>query len=380
MGLVLTEEQLLLKDTASQFFQEKLPVANLRKLRDNKDPNGFDRSVWKEMANLGFAGVLVPESYGGTEFGPVGLGIVLEQAGRTIASTPLLSTVLLGTTAIQLGGTQTQRQEFLPAIAAGERIMALALEEGPHHNPTQIATTATAAGDKFVLNGDKTFVLDGHVADYLIVVARTSGEVNDQAGLTLFLVDPSASKGVEVTRTLMADNHNAANVKLTDVEVAASAVLGSVDGGWDILEPVLDFGRIGVSAELLGLIQESFDQTLAYIKERKQFGVVIGSFQALKHRMAEMFAELEVCRSIVLDALSAVEDRRNDVPSVASLAKARLSEASRHITNECLQMHGGVGMTDEYDIGLFMKRARVAAATFGNAGYHRDRYASLDGY
>ncbi|MEQ9143598.1 MAG: acyl-CoA dehydrogenase family protein [Parvibaculaceae bacterium] len=379
MGLVLTEEQLLLKDTASQFFQEKLPVANLRKLRDEKDPNGFDRSIWKEMANLGFAGVLVPESYGGTEFGPVGLGIILEQAGRTIASTPLLSTVLLGTTAIQLGGTQTQRQEFLPAIAAGDRIMALALEEGPHHNPTQIATTATASGDKFVLNGEKTFVLDGHVADHLIVVARTSGEVNDQAGLTLFLVDP-ASKGVEVTRTLMADNHNAANVKLTDVEVPASAVLGSVDGGWDILEPVLDFGRIGVSAELLGLIQESFDQTLAYIKERKQFGVVIGSFQALKHRMAEMFAELEVCRSIVLDALSAVEDRRNDVPSVASLAKARLSEASRHITNECLQMHGGVGMTDEYDIGLFMKRARVAAATFGNAGYHRDRYASLDGY
>lgn len=379
MGLVLTEEQTLLKETASQFFQEKLPVANLRKLRDDKNADGFDRAAWKEMADLGFTGILVSETYGGTEFGPVGLGVVLEQAGRTIAATPLLSTVLLGSTAIQLGGTEAQRQTLLPEIASGNVVLALALEEGPHHNPTRIATSAKADGSDYVLNGDKTFVLDGHVADQLIVVARTSGETNDRNGLTLFLV-PSSTAGVTVTRTIMADSHNAANVSLKNVKVPASAVLGSVDAGADVLEPLLDFGRIGVAAELLGLVQESFDQTLAYIKERKQFGKVIGSFQALQHRMAEMFAELEVCRSIVLDALSAIEDRRNDVPSLASLAKARLSEASRHITNECLQMHGGVGMTDEYDIGLFMKRARVAAATFGNAGYHRDRYATLEGF
>eukprot|EP00439_Symbiodinium_sp_Y106_P090045 s1_g2581.t1 len=380
MGLVLTEEQTLLKETASQFFQEKLPVSNLRKLRDEKNADGFDRGTWKEMADLGFAGVLVPESYGGTEFGPVGLGVILEQAGRTIAATPLLSTVLLGTTAIQLGGSQTQRQDYLPAIAAGETIIALAVEEGPHHNPTHIATTATADGDGFKLSGSKTFVIDGHVADTLIVVARTSGEVGDSSGLTLFLVNADGTDGLEITRTIMADSRNAANVTLNDVSVPASAVLGGVDGGWDVLEPVLDAGRIGVSAELMGLIQEAFDQTLLYLKERTQFGEPIGSFQALQHRAAEMFAELEVCRSVVLDALSALEERRNDVPSLASLAKARLSEASKHITNECLQMHGGVGMTDEYDVGLFMKRARVAAATFGNAGFHRDRYAGLDGF
>lgn len=380
MGLVLTEEQILLKDTAAQFFQEKLPVTNLRKLRDEKSSIGFDKNVWKEMADLGFAGVLVPESFGGTEFGPEGLGIIMEQAGRTIAATPLLSTVLLGSTALQLGGTQTQQQEVLPGIATGDVILALALEEGPHHNPTQIATTATASDNGFILNGSKTFVLDGHIANCLIVVARTSGETNASEGLTLFLINVADTKGVEVARTLMADNHNAANITFNDVKVPASSVLGSIDGGWDILEPVLDFGRIGVSAELLGLIQEAFDQTLTYLKERQQFGVPIGSFQALKHRMAEMFAELEVCRSVVLDALTALGDRRNDVPNLASLAKARLSEASRHITNECLQMHGGVGMTDEYDIGLFMKRARVAAATFGNAGFHRDRYARLQGF
>lgn len=380
MGFVLTEEQMLLKDTAAQFFQEKLPVENLRQLRNEKNATGFDKAIWKEMADLGFAGVLVPESYGGTEFGPIGLGIILEQAGRSIAATPLLSTVLLGTTALQLGGTQTQRQDFLAPVAAGERILALAVDEGPHHAPTQIATTATQVGEEFVLNGSKTFVLDGHVADYLIIVARTSGEEDSASGLTLFLVNPNETDGVVVTRTQMADNHNAANIDLKDAKISASAILGSVDGGWDILEPVLDFGRIGVSAELMGLIQEAFDQTLTYIKERKQFGAPIGSFQAIKHRMAEMFAELEVCRSVVMDALSALEERRNDVPALASLAKARLADASRHITNECLQMHGGVGMTDEYDIGLFMKRARVAAATFGNSGYHRDRYAQLQGF
>ncbi len=380
MGLVLTEEQILLKDTAAQFFQEKLPVANLRTLRDEKNSDGFDKAIWKEMANLGFAGILASENYGGTEFGPVGLGIVMEQAGRTIAATPLLSTVLLGTTALQLGGTETQRQDFLPRITTGDLILALALEEGPHHNPTRIETTATASASGFILSGSKTFVLDGHIANYLLVVARTSGEINATEGLTLFLVDPTKTKGIEVTRTFMADNHNAANITFNAAEVPASSVLGTVDAGWGILEPVLDFGRIGIAAELLGLIQEAFDQTLTYLKERQQFGVPIGSFQALKHRMAEMFAELEVCRSVVLDATHALEDRRNDIPSLASLAKARLSEASRHITNECLQMHGGVGMTDEYDIGLFMKRARVAAATFGNAGFHRDRYARLQGF
>jgi alkylation response protein AidB-like acyl-CoA dehydrogenase len=280
---------------------------------------------------------------------------------------------------VQLAGNATQRQEILSAIAAGERIMALALEEGPHHNPTRITTRAEAQGSSYRLNGSKTFVLDGHVADQLIVVARTSGADTDRSGVTLFLVDPKA-EGVKITRTLMVDSRNAANIEFNNVTVSASAVLGSVDGGNDVLEQVLDIGRIGLAAEMLGLVQQTFDTTLAYLKERKQFGKVIGSFQALQHRMANLFAEIELCRSVVLDGLSALEQRRNDVPQIASIAKARLSDIATIVTNEGLQMHGGMGMTDQFDVGLFMKRARVAAATFGDGNFHRERYATLEGY
>ncbi|MFZ3035025.1 MAG: acyl-CoA dehydrogenase family protein [Parvibaculum sp.] len=379
MALVLTEEQQLLRDTATQFFQERVPISNLRNLRDTKDPSGFDLSVWKEMADLGFAGILTPEKYGGTDFGPVGLGLVLEQSGRTLAASPLISTVLLCGSIVQLAGSAPQRQEILPTIAAGETIMALALEEGPHHNPTHIATTAKAGGAGFRLSGKKTFVLDGHVANKLIVAARTSGNTDDKSGITLFIVDPTAD-GVSITRTLMVDSRNAANISFDNVTVTEDAVLGSVDGGNDVLEQVLDIARIGISAEMLGAIQEVFDTTVEYLKERKQFGVPIGSFQGLKHRIADLFAEIELCRSVVLDALSALEARRNDVPQIASLTKARLSDTARRMTNEGLQMRGGMGMTDQFDIGLFMKRARVAAATFGDANFHRDRYATLEGF
>lgn len=379
MALVLTEEQQLLRDTATQFFQERLPIANLRKLRDTKDAMGFDQAAWKEMADLGFAGIMISEKYGGTDFGPVGLGLVLEQAGRTLAASPLVSTVLLCGSAVQLAGNATQRQEILSAIAAGDRIMALALEEGPHHNPMRIATRAEATGSSYRITGAKTFVLDGHVAEQLIVVARTNGSETDRSGITLFLVDPKA-EGVKVTRTHMVDSRNAANIEFNNVAVPASAVLGSADGGNDVLEQVLDIARIGLSAEMLGLVQQTFDTTLEYLKERKQFGKVIGSFQALQHRMAVLFSEIELCRSVVLDALSAIEERRNDVPLLASLAKSRLSDVATLMTNEGLQMHGGMGMTDQFDVGLFMKRARVASASFGDGNFHRDRYATLEGY
>ncbi|MEG9862514.1 MAG: acyl-CoA dehydrogenase family protein [Parvularculales bacterium] len=379
MAFVLTEEQTMLKDTAAQFFNEKMPVSNLRHLRDTEDETGFDRALWKEMAGLGFAGILIPEEYGGSDFGVMGLGLVLEQAGRTLAASPLFSTALLGAGIIRLGGSEEQKKTLLPAIAAGDMITALALEEGPHHAPAHIETRAEKKGDGWSLNGTKRFVLDGHSAGKLIVVARVSGKADEREGLALFLVDPETS-GVSGERRLMVDNRNAADITLTGVQLSGDAIIGSPGGGADILEPVLDQGRVGMAAEMLGGINEVFDRTIEYLKDRQQFGVPIGSFQALKHRAAEMFCEVEICRSVVLDAMSAVDERRNDIPQMASLTKARLGEASRLITNEGVQMHGGIGMTDEVDMGLFMKRARVQATILGDVAFHCDRYGALEGF
>jgi len=242
-----------------------------------------------------------------------------------------------------------------------------------------VAAKAEKSGDGYTLSGKKNFVLDGHVADQLIVVARTSGKPGDRDGLTLFLVARNAP-GVKVTRTLMADSRNAATIEFTGVKIAASDILGSVGGGADILDQVLDRARIGLAAEMLGITRQAFDQTIEYLKTRQQFGVLISTFQALRHRAAEMFCEIELSISVVLDALSAIDDNRNDVPQMASLVKARLNDTLFLISNETLQMHGGIGMTDEVDIGLFMKRARVAAASFGDSAFHRDRYAALEGY
>ena len=379
MALVLSEEQTMLKDMAKDFFAEQVPVTNLRKLRDEEDENGYDKEVWQQIVELGFAGILIPEEQGGTGFGPMGLGIVMKEAGRTLAATPLYATAVLGAGLVLKAGSEAQKADLLPKIAAGELLMALALEERNHHDPAAVATTATKDGGDYVLNGEKTFVLDGHIADKLIVVARSGGSAGDTQGLSMFLVDANAD-GVSVQRTIMVDHRNSANVKLENVKVSANALLGGEGGAFADLEPVLDLGRICMAAEMLGGAETVFDTTLDYLKERKQFGKIIGTFQALQHRAAEMFCEIEICQSVLLDALSALDERRNDIPQLASLAKARIGDAARLITNEGVQLHGGIGMTDAVDIGLFIKRARVQAQIFGDSGYHRDRYADIGGY
>ncbi|HAT08535.1 MAG TPA: acyl-CoA dehydrogenase [Rhodobiaceae bacterium] len=379
MALVLTEEQKMLRDMAKDFFTEQVPVSNLRKLRDGEDNLGYDKDVWTQIVELGFAGILIPEEQGGTGFGPMGLGIVMTEAGRTLAATPLYSTALLGAGLILAAGSETQKSDLLPKIASGELLTALALEETNHHNPANVAMTAEKLGNGFKLSGKKKFVIDGHIADKLIVVARTSGEVGDGQGLSMFLVDAD-SKGVTVTRTHMVDSRNAAIVSLDGAEVSADDALGGIDAAYPELEKVLDLGRACIAAEMLGGAEAVFETTLEYLKERKQFGVIIGTFQALKHRAAEMFCEVEICRSVVLEALSALDERRNDVPAVTSLAKARVGEAARLITNEGVQMHGGIGMTDAVDMGLYLKRARVQAQMLGDTNFHRARYADLGGY
>ena len=379
MAFVLSEEQTMLRDMAKQFFSEQVPVTNLRQLRDDGSEDGFDRDVWKQIVELGFAGILIPEEMGGTGFGPMGIGIVMQEAGRTLAASPLYSTAVLGAGMIMAAGSENQKKELLPQIAAGELLLALAIDETNHHNPANIAMAATRDGDDFVLSGEKKFVIDGHIADKLIVAARTSGEAGDPKGISAFLIDAN-TPGVTITRTHMVDTRNAANISFDGVKVQSNALLGSADGAYPELENVLDMGRVCLSAEMLGGIETVFDTTLTYLKERKQFDAIIGTFQALQHRAAEMFCEVEICQSVVLDALSALEERRNDIPRAASLAKARLSDASRLITNEGVQMHGGIGMTDAVDVGLFLKRARVQAQMLGDANFHRSRYADLGGY
>ncbi len=379
MALVLSSDARMVRDTAMEFFPERSPVTALRKLRDTADPDGFSRKLWLEMAELGWAGFLVAEEYGGTGFGLTGLAQVLEASGRTLTASPLIATALVGASVLDLAGSAEQKAEHLPGLVAGETLFALALEELPHHAPNRIATTATGSRTGFVLNGEKTFVLDGHVADTLIVVARTAGKRAERAGITLFLV-PADAPGVTRRRNLMLDSRNAASIKFHNVALPAEAVLGPIDGGAEVLEAVLDRACAGLAAEMLGSAAEAFDRTLQYLKDRRQFGVAIGSFQALKHRAAQMFCEIEATRSAVLAACAAIDERANDAPSLASLAKARASDTLRLCGDEGIQMHGGIGMTDEHEIGFFLKRARVAEATFGNAAFHRDRYASLMGY
>jgi len=379
MALTLTAEQQLLKDNATQWFAETAPVSHQRRLRDLKDPLGFSREVWREMGQLGFLGTAIPEAYGGSGLGTTELGLLLEAAGRTLVPAPLLSSVVLGGGLILAGANESQKQQLLPAIADGRAVVAVAFEETPRFKPHHVACKAERVGQNYRLSGHKTFVLDGHVADHLIVSARTSGAVGDRSGISLFLVEAGRA-GLKIERTQMVDSRNAAKCTLEAVEVPADALLGREDRGADLLDPALDRAAVCAAAELSGIIQQAYTTTLEYLKVRVQFDALIGSFQALQHRAASMFCEIELTKSLLLDALSAIDEGREDAALMASAAKARLSDASRWITREAIQLHGGIGMTDEHDIGLYLKRAAVAEATFGDAAYHRDRFARLKGF
>lgn len=376
MTLVLTEEQSMFRDAAKRFAAERAPVAQLRKLRDENDPIGFSRELWKEMADMGWAGVLVPEEHGGVGFGFVGAGLIATEVGRNLSATPLLSSAVLAVTALLRGGSRTHKETLLPAIAGGELLVSLAFDEISSHSPYNIATRASG---KYYLSGRKLHVLDGHVADRLIVSARTSGDTGARDGITLFLIDTKAA-GVSITRSVMVDSRNSATIELRDVAATEADIVGSLDNGAVVLDAVLDAGRAVLAAELLGVAEESFERTLAYLREREQFGVKIGTFQALQHRAAHLFCEIELVRSVVLRTLQALDARESNVASLVCLAKAKAGDVARIATNEAVQMHGGIGMTDEFDIGFYMKRARAAAETFGDQYYHTDRFAELAGY
>ena len=376
MPLVLNEDQNMLKDSAKNFCSDNTPITQLRRLRDENDSLGFDKETWTQMVELGWSGITVPEAYGGLGFGYMGLGVVMEECGRTLAASPLFATAALGTSALIYGGSEEMKAGLLGHVAEGKLLLALALEETAHHSPYKINSRVEKASSGYEISGTKNFVLDGHVADKLIVVGRSFGKQGESEGLTLLLVDREAA-GVAVTRTKMADSRNAANVSF---EKASGVLIGEEGKGAEILDKVLDVGRILLAAEMLGGIQECFERTVEYLKTREQFGVPIGSFQSLKHRAAQMFCEVELSKSVVLEALSALDEDSDQIPELASLAKARLNDTYNLVSSEGVQMHGGIGMTDEYEIGFFMKRSRVCEHTFGGSAFHRDRYGVLQGY
>jgi acyl-CoA dehydrogenase len=378
--LVLTEDQELLAKTAADFVAEHSPISRFRQLRESRSADGFSPELWREMAALGWVGIPFPESVGGADMGLAELAVVMEALGRTLAPEPFLSTVLLGGRALLLGGSEAQQERWLAKIAAGEALLSLAQQERrSRYDLHRVEARAEAAGGGFRLSGEKIQVLDGHVSDGFVVVARSSGAVAERAGISLFLLEKGVA-GLSVERQHRVDDRNAALVKLDGVALGADALLGAEGEGLALLERVVDGATAGLCAEMLGSMSEAFERTLEYMKQRVQFGVPIGSFQALKHRAAEIFIEIELCRSAVMAATRALDAGDPEAAKLVSLAKARCSEAAILVGNESVQLHGGIGMTDEHDIGFYLKRARVAAATFGDAAYHRDRWARLSGY
>jgi len=379
MALVLTEEQTLLRDSARGLISDKAPVAHLRQLRDAKDETGFSRDLWKTFAEMGFSGLLVPEDFGGSGLGCVEAGIVMEEIGRTLMPSPFLATSVLAASALSRGGSAAQKSEYLPKISAGALLAALAIDEGAKHRPLQTKMQAVRSGNGFKLSGDKAFVVDGHTAGLLIVGARTAGSAGEAMGLTLFLVNPKA-KGIATERTVMVDAHNAARVEFDNVEVDADSVLGEVDQGGALLEGVLNVGRGAVASEMVGLGEEVFGRTVAYLKERKQFGKAIGEFQALQHRAAQLYIDIEITRAAVLKALQALDADLDNAGAAVSVAKARAGTTATLAVQEGVQMHGGMGMTDQFDIGFFMKRARVCQELFGDSNFHADQLARAKSY
>ncbi|MDC1100132.1 acyl-CoA dehydrogenase family protein [Gammaproteobacteria bacterium] len=379
MKLILTEEQEFLRDTAKDFAQERTPVSHFRSLRDNKDENLWDKDIWQEMVNLGWSGILIPEEFGGSDFGVAGISVILQECGKTLTPSPLFSTGVLGAYAISNFGTQEQKEKYLPKIVSGEITTALAVDESSHHDPCKTLFKAEQKGNDFLLNGKKTFVIDGASADILIILARTSGNSGDLAGLTLFIVESNVD-GIKKIKLDMADSRNYANIEFNDVECSNKSILGALESGGETVERILDIGRIAMSAEMLGNAESAFETTINYLKQRKQFGVLIGTFQALQHRAAEMFCEIELTKSAVMAAIHGADENSNELQRLSSLAKTIAGETLNLVSNEAIQMHGGIGVTDEYDLGFFIKRSRVAEQIFGSSTYHTERYANLSGF
>ena len=378
MALFLTDEQTMLRDTARQFVNDTAPVSHLRGLRDDADATGFAPALWKQFAEMGFTSILIPEDQGGLGLGHVEAGIVLEEIGRNLTPSPFLATSVGAVTALKAGDAAL-REAWFPRIASGDAVVALAIDETAKHRPAQIAMTAERSGNGFRLSGAKAFVAHGHLADLIIVAARTAGAAGEENGITLFAVEKGAAR-LAASPERLTDASIAARLTFDGVEVDADAVIGEVDQGWSGLSDILSASRTGASAEMLGVGGGAMELTLGYLRERKQFGVAIGSFQALQHRAAHLYCEMEVARAAVLKAQQLLDAGHEGAERATLVCKAMAGMAATLAVQEGVQMHGGIGMTDEYDIGFYMKRGRVLAELFGDSNWAADQLARMSGY
>jgi alkylation response protein AidB-like acyl-CoA dehydrogenase len=379
MPLYHTEDQTMLADTVTSFVANEGAIkTQLRRLRDAADPAGYDPKLWRQFAEIGLTGVLLAEADGGLGLGHVEAGIVLREIGRNLTPSPFLATSVIGATALGAASDDIKGR-YLPGIIAGETVLALALDEGAKHRPERIKLKAERAGNGFRLTGRKDFVVHGATADALIVAARTSGADSDVDGITLFAV-PRDAAGIGHNAVRLVDSAMASHVTFDGVQLDGGTVIGEIDGGRVLLDKVLAAGRIGAAAELTGVGTGAFAITTGYLKTRKQFGKLIGEFQALQHRAAHLYSELEIAEAVVIKAQQLLDGGSEKADMMVSVAKAKATLATNLAVREGVQMHGGVGMTDEYDIGLFMKRDRALAEFLGDASYHADRVATLSGY
>jgi acyl-CoA dehydrogenase len=374
MSLVINEEQNMLKSSAKELLDLKSPISSMRELRDD-NYNQFDPDLWKEMVEMGWTALTVPEEYNGLNFGYVGLGQVIEEMGKKLTVSPMISTVLVSTTIVGLSKNEVLKSKLFDEIMSGKKLCTLAHEESSHHNPNIDLSIISNNNEKFILNGKKRFVIDGTISDYLIVSANSESN----GSLELVIID-SKSKGITFNNKVHMDSKIYSDISFNNVEFSKDNFLSTENDGKKILKKALDIACVGLAAEMLGNIQQAFDMTIQYLKEREQFGVKIGSFQALQHRSAIMFGEIELCKSIVLKALQAIDSGDENLPELASLAKSKLGLTSKLVTNEAVQMHGGIGVTDDADIGFFLKRVRVSQRIFGDSNYHLDRVAKFNGY
>lgn len=373
-----TDELLMLSDAIEKWAQGRLSVSVLRDYRDNRESRGNDPEIWRELADFGLPGALIPEEHGGNGVGFEALGRAIEILGRSLAPTPLLASGLVATATLLAGGTEAQKAVLLPKLAGGSTIATLAHEENSRHNPAPKALLLTEGNGTITLNGRKIAVPEGLSADVILVSGiYASGTKVGQTALVIVEVDQA---GLTRHQRRQVDSREYADLSFDNVTVSSACVLSGEVNGAALLDYALDCLRIGLSLEMIGGAEQAFSVTLDYLKTRVQFGQLIGSFQALQHRAAELYSRLSVARYCIRSAMQALDNNRNDVPMLASLAKATAGETFNFVASEMIQLHGGIGMTDDLDAGFYLKRSRVADALGGNQAFHRERYAHIGGW